>query len=63
MGMAEIYINCGRYDDAIEELEFVLALEEHTTVNRLKFWPWLDPIRDHPRYQALMKKYALPDGS
>ena len=57
MVMAEIYINCGRYDEAIEELEFILALEERFTVNDFKFWAWLDPIRDNPHFQAMIKKY------
>ncbi len=59
MVMARIYANCGRYDEAVDELELVLSLETYITVNTLKFKHWIDPLRDHPRYQALIKKYAF----
>jgi tetratricopeptide (TPR) repeat protein len=63
MIVARIYANCGKYDEAINELELVLSLETDITVNTLKYKHWIDPFRDHPRYQALIKKYALQDAS
>jgi hypothetical protein len=60
MVMARIYVNCEKYDEAIDELELVLSLETQVTVNTLKLKHWIDPLRDHPRYQAMIKKYALP---
>jgi len=59
MVMARIYANCGRYDQAIDELEDVLSLETDVTVNTLKYKHWIDPFRDHPRYQALIEKYEM----
>lgn len=58
MVMAQIYTNCGRYDEAIDELEYVLSLETEYNVNRLKFISWIEPLKDLPRFQAVMKQYA-----
>ena len=59
MVMAIIYTNCGRYDDAIDELDYVLSLEVVPTANMLKFQPWVKPLEDLPRYKELLKKYAF----
>ncbi|MDH3890466.1 MAG: hypothetical protein OEV49_05230 [candidate division Zixibacteria bacterium] len=59
--MARIYANCEKYDEAIDELELVLSLETYITANTLKLKHWIDPLRDHPRYQELIAKYALPE--
>ncbi len=59
MVMARIYANCKMYDNAIDELELVLSLETHVTVNTLKLKHWIDPFRGNPRYLALIEKYAI----
>jgi hypothetical protein len=59
MVMARIYAECEKYDEAIDELELVLSLETRITVNTLKLKHWIDPLRDHPRYKSMIKKYAL----
>jgi len=62
MVMARIYANCGKYEEAIDELELVLSLETHITVNTLKFKHWLDPLRDNPGFKQLLIDYAyMPD--
>ncbi|MEE8578072.1 MAG: hypothetical protein V3T31_12525 [candidate division Zixibacteria bacterium] len=55
--MARIYANCGKYDEAIDELELVLSLKTHITVNTLRLKHWIDPLRNHPRFRALSVKY------
>jgi TolB-like protein len=57
MLMARIYANCGRYDEAITELEAVLSLDTYVTVNTLKYKHWIDPFRDDARFLALNQKY------
>ena len=57
MLMARIYTNCGKYDEAIDELEAVLSLETYVTVNTLKYKHWVDPLRDSARFEALTRKY------
>jgi hypothetical protein len=58
MVMARIYINCGYYEEAVDELDNLLSLETKYTANNLKLWSWVDPFRDHPRFKALMQKYS-----
>lgn len=59
MVMIEIYARCGRWDDALNEMEELLSLEIEYTVNDFKLNPLYNPIKDNPRFQELMKKYAL----
>ena len=63
MVMARIYVNCGSYDKAIDELDHLLSLEGEHTVNNLKLWCCVDPLRDHPRFQALLEKYEKIHGT
>ena len=59
MVMAEIYTECGRYDEALDELEHILSLETGTTVNELMLQWWIEPLKDLPRYQQLTEMYRL----
>jgi len=59
MVMARIYINCGNYDKAIDELDNLLSLEGVYAANNLKLWSWVDPLRNHTRFHELMKKYEM----
>lgn len=61
--MAQIYTQCGRYDEAIEQIEIILALEGNFTVNDFKLDDSFDPLRGIPKFQALMKKYELKSSS
>ncbi len=63
MVMAQIYVNCKQYDDAIDELEYLFSVENEFSVNELKFNEDFDPIRGHPRYKELLKKYGAADGT
>lgn len=58
MVMARIYANCGMYEDAIDELAYLLSMDRSITTNNLKLWYWIDPFRDHPRYRAMVEKYG-----
>lgn len=60
MVMAQIYTMCGEFDEAIEEIEYLLSQESNYTVNDFKIDDTFDPLRDMPEFQALMTKYALP---
>ena len=59
MVMVDIYIKCGQYELAIDEVEELLSLETEYTPNDFKLKKNFDPIRENPRFQELMKKYAL----
>lgn len=60
MVMAEIYVNCGNYEDALNELEVVLSQESFVTTNTLRFSTWVDPLKNRPRFKTLMNQYGLP---
>lgn len=58
MVMAAIYMKCGEYDKALDELEQLLAQQTPYTVNDLKLNERLKPLRKLPRYQELLEKYG-----
>jgi hypothetical protein len=57
MVMTEIYIVAEEYDRAIDELEYLFSIESPYTAHTLRLYPYLDPLRDHPRFQALIENY------
>jgi len=59
--LATIYIITGEHDKAIELLEQLLSIPSYVTKSRLKLDPDYDPLRDHPRFQELIKKYEEKD--
>jgi serine/threonine-protein kinase len=56
--LAWIYAAVGEKDAAIDLLEHLLAIPylESLTTARLRLDPRWDPLRDHPRFQALVAK-------
>lgn len=60
MVMARIHVNCGNYDEALDELDYLLSIEGDNTANDLLLLPWINPLHDHPRFRALIKKYDKP---
>lgn len=57
--VAYVYMMAGEYDAAIDRLDFVLSVCSRSTVSvpLLRIDPRLDPLRDHPRFQALLERY------
>jgi serine/threonine-protein kinase len=55
--LAEIYLMVGEYDAAIDQLERLLSMPSIISVPLLRFDPIWNPLRDHPRFQALLEKY------
>lgn len=56
MVMIEIYLMAAEYDKAIDELEYLLSIESPYSTYTLQLGIF-DPLRDHPRFQALLEKY------
>jgi serine/threonine-protein kinase len=55
---APIYVMVGEYDEAIAYLEELVSTPSNYSVGLLRVDPLWDPLRDNPRFQALLEKYA-----
>jgi TolB-like protein/Flp pilus assembly protein TadD len=51
----------GDTEAALDEIEQLLAAPSLVTVHTLRLDPRWDPIREHPRFRALLVKYANPE--
>jgi len=58
---ARILAQAGDADAALEEIERLLAGPSYVTVHTLRLDPRWDPLREHPRFKALLVKYANPE--
>ncbi len=54
-----IYTMVGEYDAALDEIEYLLSIPSVMSVPLLRLDPRGDPLRDHPRFRALLEKYAI----
>ena len=48
----------GEQDAAIDQLDILLSIPSWLTVPLLKLDPQWDPLREHPRFKALVEKYG-----
>jgi eukaryotic-like serine/threonine-protein kinase len=55
---AKILAQTGDAEAALDEIERLLARPSHLSVHTLRLDPRWDPIRDNPRFKALLAKYA-----
>lgn len=58
MVMAEIYVRCGNYEEALDELESLLSSQTSYTVYGFEMNENLAPLRHLPGYQKLLEKYG-----
>jgi serine/threonine-protein kinase len=58
---AMIFAQLGDADAAVKELEWLLRGPSELSVPILRLDPRWDPIREHPRFKALLAKYAGPE--
>ena len=55
--LATVYIMVGEYDLAIDQLDYLLSHPSRVQIEGVRSHPVYDPLRDHPRFQALLEKY------
>jgi serine/threonine-protein kinase len=55
---AESYLLIGEYDAALDQIEYWLSRPSYLSVGLLRVDPIWDPIRDDPRFQALLVRYG-----
>jgi len=59
-----LYVMAGEYDLAIDLLEHVMSIPfDLESVATLRLSPRWDPLRDNPRFKALIDKYEKKNGS
>jgi len=56
-------ITIGDFDQAIDLLEELLSMPSFVSLLEVKYEPHYDPLRDHPRFQALIEKYEKKYGT
>ena len=52
-----IYRAIGLFDEAINEIDYLLSCLSNLSVNQIKLNPLYDPIRNHHRFQSVLEKY------
>jgi len=57
IGLAGIYTRVGETNKALDLIEDMLSIPSPLSVGLLHLDPVWDPLRDHPRFQALLEKY------
>ena len=58
--LARIYTMVDEVDDALDQIDHLLSFPSGFSVGILELDPRWDPLRKHPRYQAIVKKYSPP---
>jgi serine/threonine-protein kinase len=53
--LASIYAQLGESDLAVDQLEYLLSIPSKISIPVLRLDPIWDPLRDHPRFQALLE--------
>jgi tetratricopeptide (TPR) repeat protein len=61
--LAMVYTMVGRPDQAIETLDYLLSVPSNISVKALSVMPEFAPLRGHPRFQELLKKYEQDHGA
>jgi TolB-like protein/Flp pilus assembly protein TadD len=56
--LARVHTRFGELDDALDILAELLPAPSWLTVHILEIDPIWEPLRDHPRFQALLEEYA-----
>jgi tetratricopeptide (TPR) repeat protein len=55
--LAQVYVMVGEYDKAFDQIDYLLSVPSELSVPLLKLDPVWAPLRAHPRFQKLVKKY------
>lgn len=62
--LAITYVMTGEYDLAIEQLDHLLSIpSRRVSAAYLAIWPDYAPLRNHPKFQALLEKYEKEHGT
>jgi serine/threonine-protein kinase len=56
--LAQIYVMVGEYEEALDQIEYLLSIPTSLSVALLKLDPLWNPLRNHPRFKRLLEKYS-----
>jgi hypothetical protein len=56
---AGVYAALSDTQAAFAELDRAILTRDPLVVD-MKVFPWLDPLREHPRFKAMMQRLAFP---
>jgi len=56
--LARIYAMVGDYEAAISQLEYLMSIPGDLGVGALRLDPAWKPLRNHPRFQELLRRYG-----
>jgi TolB-like protein/Tfp pilus assembly protein PilF len=59
--LTRIYVTFGEYDTALDQIEMLLAIPGWLSKHWLTLDPVWRPLRDHPRFQALLQNHEQPN--
>jgi len=59
--LARIYVMVGEHDEAIDQLEHLMSIPGPFSIHFLRLDPAWDPLRNHPRFQDLLRRMNLPE--
>jgi len=57
MVMANVQLNAGNIDTALEYLEEVLSIPSYYSTDWVELDPLWEPARDHPKYKEIIARY------
>jgi serine/threonine protein kinase/tetratricopeptide (TPR) repeat protein len=58
MDLISIYVMTGNYDDAMDQMIYLLSIPSYHSMNYFRLIPRLDPLRKLPRFQRLMERHS-----
>ena len=61
MDLISIYVMTGSYDDAIDQITYLLSIPSYHSINYFRLIPRMDPLRKLPRFQKLVERYSGSD--
>ncbi len=57
MGMAIIYTYSGKYEQALDKLEYLMSIEFWATPTYLRADPQFAPLRELPRFEKILSEF------
>jgi serine/threonine protein kinase/tetratricopeptide (TPR) repeat protein len=61
MDLISIYVMTGNYNDAMDQITYLLSIPSYHSIHYFRLTPRMDPLRNNPRFQRLMERYSGSD--